>query len=145
LTISDRFTRGWASGHVWRFIRGLFGFLPYCIGISTLRLTDWSAILVFGCTPPFSFFDELYALGVLAGTAGGVGVLFAFLLPLITERNIYFKGWIIFLIPWGGDTLPLNRSRKNRRYFEPFCNDNTFRWYIYVDYWISVRLYLSIT
>ncbi len=101
LKINDRFTHGWVAGTCGGLLGGIFSFLPYSVGISTLRLTDWSAILVFGRTPPFSFFDELYALGVLAGTVGGVGILFAFLLPLISEKMIYFKGWIIFLIPWG--------------------------------------------
>jgi hypothetical protein len=47
------------------------------------------------------FFDEVYALGVLEGTTGGIGILFAYLLPLIKEQNLYFKGWIFFLISWG--------------------------------------------
>jgi hypothetical protein len=37
---------------------------------------------------------------VLAGSTGVVGSIFACLLPLITEENIYFKGWVIFLVPW---------------------------------------------
>lgn len=100
LKINDRFTRGWVAGTCGGLLGGIIGFLPYYTGISTLRLTDWSAILVFGRVPPFSFFDQVYALSVLAGTTGLIGIVFAFLLPLITEQNIYLKGWIIFLIPW---------------------------------------------
>lgn len=101
MTINDRFTRGWVAGTCGGLLGGLFSFLPYCIGISTLSLTDWSAILMFGRVPPFSFFDQIYALVLLAGATGGIGIIFAFLLRKITEQNIYFKGWIIFLIPWG--------------------------------------------
>jgi hypothetical protein len=101
LKINDKFTRGWVAGTCGGLLGGLFSFLLYSVGLSTLRLTDWTAILVFGRTPPFSFFDELYALGVLAGSLGGVGILFAFLLPAISEKMMYFKGWIIFLVPWG--------------------------------------------
>jgi hypothetical protein len=70
------------------------------MGISKLRLSDWSAILIYGRVPPFSLADQLYAFIVLAGSMGVIGIIFAFLLPLLTEENIYFKGWIIFLIPW---------------------------------------------
>jgi len=89
------------AGAIGGLIGGLFSCLFYYIGITTLRLTDWVAILVYGRIPPFSFFDQIYALFVLAGTTGGVGILFALLLPKISEQNIYFKGWIFFLIPWG--------------------------------------------
>jgi hypothetical protein len=100
LTINDKFTRGWVAGACGGLLGGLFGFLPHWAGLSTLSLTDWSAILVFGRIPPFSFADQLYALLILAGTTGCIGILFAFLLDLIDEKNIYFKGWILFLIPW---------------------------------------------
>ncbi len=100
MTINDRFTRGWIAGVCGGFIGGTFGFLPKYMGISTMNLADWSAILIFGRTPPFSIADQVYAVIVLAGSTGIVGIIFAFLLPLITEENIYFKGWVIFLIPW---------------------------------------------
>lgn len=100
MTINDRFTRGWIAGICGGFLGGIFSFLPYYLGISTIRLSDWSAILIYGRVPPFSHADQAYALIVLAGSTGVVGIIFAFLLPLITEKYIYFKGWVIFLIPW---------------------------------------------
>jgi hypothetical protein len=98
--IRDRFTRGWVAGACGGLLGGILGFLPYYIGISTMRLSDWSAILIFGREPPFSFVDQVYAVFVLALSTGTTGIIFAFLLLFITEENIYFKGWIIFLFPW---------------------------------------------
>ena len=97
---NDKFTRGWVAGACGGLFGGLIGFIPYYIGISSLRLADWFAILIFGRSSPFSFFDEIYALFVLAGSTGFAGILFAYLLPVLTGKNIYFKGWIFFLAPW---------------------------------------------
>jgi hypothetical protein len=100
ITIKDKFTRGWVSGTLGGFLGGIFSFIPYYMDISTLRLSDWSAILIFGRVPPFSLADQIYAVIVLAGSIGFIGIIFAFLIPLFKEENIYLKGWIIFLIPW---------------------------------------------
>lgn len=100
MKISDRFTRGWVAGSCGGLIGGIFGFLPYYLGISTMRSTDWAAILIYGRVPPFGLAEQLYALVVYAGSCGIMGIVFAYLLPLITEVNLFFKGWIIFLIPW---------------------------------------------
>lgn len=100
MIINDKFTHGWVAGTCGGLLGGIFGFMPYYMGISSMRLTDWSAIMIFGRVPPYSLADHIYALLVLAGTEGVIGIIFAYLLPLITEKNIYFKGWVIFLIPW---------------------------------------------
>lgn len=100
MTISDRFTRGWAAGASGGLLGGIISFLPYYFGISTIRLSDWSAILIFGRIGPFSLADQLYAVYILALSTGFAGIIFAFLLLLINEENLYFKGWIFFLLPW---------------------------------------------
>lgn len=100
MIINDRFTRGWVAGTCAGIFGGILDFLPYYIGISKLRLSDWSAILIFGRTPPFSLADQVYGVMVLAGGMGVIGIVFTFLLPMISEKNIYFKGWIVFLVPW---------------------------------------------
>jgi len=100
MIINDRFTRGWIAGAAGGILGSIWGFLSFYMGTSTLRLSDWIAILVFGRQPPFSLGDHLHAVVVLAILSGVIGIVFAFLLPVVTEENIYFKGWVIFLIPW---------------------------------------------
>jgi hypothetical protein len=100
MTINDRFTRGWIAGTLGGFIGGILGFLPHYIGISQMCFSDWSAILIFGRPQPFSLAEQLYSLVVAAGSNGVIGIIFAFLIPVINEENIYLKGWIIFLVPW---------------------------------------------
>ena len=77
MVINDRFTRGWIAGTCGGFLGAIFSLLPYSIGISSLRLSDWSAILIFGRVPPFSILDQIYALAVLAGSIGVIGIIFA--------------------------------------------------------------------
>jgi hypothetical protein len=100
MTINDKFTRGWVAGTLGGLIGGILGFLSYTFGISQMRFSDWSAVLVFGRAQPFSLAEQAYALIVTAGSTGVIGIIFAFLIPVINKENIYFKGWIIFLIPW---------------------------------------------
>lgn len=100
MTINDTFTRGWVSGALGGLIGGIFGFLPRYIGISQMRFSDWLAILIFGRTQPFSLGEQIYSLIVAAGLTGVTGIIFSFLIAVINEENIYFKGWIIFIIPW---------------------------------------------
>ncbi|HEX3033445.1 MAG TPA: hypothetical protein VHS59_14635 [Bacillota bacterium] len=100
MKIRDRFTRGWVAGACGGLLGGLFSFLPYAMGLSTMRITDWSAIMSYGRVSPFSSADQAYALFVLAVSTGFIGIIFAYLLPLVTEDNLYFKGWTIYLVPW---------------------------------------------
>ncbi len=100
MTIDDKFTRGWVAGTLGGLVGGILSFLLYNIGITKMRFSDWSAILIFGRTQPFSLADQIYSLIIAAGSTGITGIIFAFLIPVISEKNIYFKGWIIFLIPW---------------------------------------------
>ncbi|MGE5403424.1 MAG: hypothetical protein ACM3PP_00590 [Candidatus Saccharibacteria bacterium] len=100
MTINDRFTRGWVAGTCGGLIGAILSFLSHYMSITALRLSDWSAILIYGRVPPFSMAEQLYAIIVLAGTTGIIGIIFAYMLPLITEENVYFKGWIFFLMPW---------------------------------------------
>lgn len=100
MTIYDRFTRGWIAGTIGGLLGGILGFFPYYIGISQMRISDWSAILIFGRTQPFNFVEQVYALIVLAGSTGVIGIMFAFLIPVINEENMYLKGWVIFIVPW---------------------------------------------
>lgn len=100
MTINDKFTRGWVAGTLGGLIGGILGFLSYTLGISQMHFTDWSAVLIFGRAQPFSLAEQVYALIVTAGSTGVIGILFAFLIPVINKENLYFKGWIIFLIPW---------------------------------------------
>ena len=61
MTINDRFTRGWIAGALGSILGSIWSFLAYQVGFTTLRLSDWSAILIYGRIPPFSLADEVYA------------------------------------------------------------------------------------
>jgi hypothetical protein len=101
MSISDRFTRGWVAGACGGLIGGIISLLPRYLVFNVLGISDWAAILIYGRLPPFSNIDIAYAIIIIAGSTGVIGIIFAYLLNLINEENIYFKGWIVFLVPWG--------------------------------------------
>ena len=90
MSISDRFTRGWIAGACGGLVGGISGFLPNYIGISSMRLSDWSAILIFG-REQFSLVDQIYATFVLAGSMGVIGIIFALLSPCLLKKISILK------------------------------------------------------
>ncbi len=59
--------------------------------ISTDRFLDWAAVLMYGHKPTDSI-GTIFALFVQIMVAGGMGAVFAYLLPLVGTRNILLKG-----------------------------------------------------
>ncbi|CUH95855.1 putative membrane protein [Propionispora sp. 2/2-37] len=96
----DLFTRGLTSGVLSGIILNIFSFISESLGITTLPMATWTAIIIFGRTPPFSFSETIFAmLGNLMFT-GLLGVVFAFLVPVITKEKLYLKGWFFSTVVW---------------------------------------------
>ena len=98
--MEDRLVRGFVAGAIGGIISTSLGHLAYSLGFSTLRGSDWAAILMFAHVPPFSLGEQLFACFILLGWCGAIGSMFGYFILLVTSRHILFKGWMIGTMPF---------------------------------------------
>jgi hypothetical protein len=103
----DRNIKGLIAGITGGIIMGIWSFFSYHIlSFAKLRYADWASLLIFGEKP-----SNIYML-ILATIAhimwsGFLGVIFAFLIPIISSRYYLIKGafygfmtsFLIYTIP----------------------------------------------
>lgn len=98
--MQDRFERGFIAGVIGGIIMNIWSFTSGYIQFTDVRMVDWGGIMFFGHTPPFTLMENIVALGLQLGFSGFLGVVFAFLIPLITSQNLYFKGLVLSTAIW---------------------------------------------
>jgi hypothetical protein len=98
--MEDRLYRGFVAGVVGGVVSNILSHLSYFLGFTTLRLSDWAAILIFGHVPPFSLGEHIFAVFIQIGWSGAVGSVFAYFLVWVTNRKILFKAWMLGTVPF---------------------------------------------
>lgn len=98
--MTDRFTRGLVAGIIAGVFSNVWAFLAGAMNFTTLRYADWAGIIIFGRTPPFTAGELVFATAAQIMFVGGLGILFAYLLPFFTERYYFLKGWIFSVMTW---------------------------------------------
>jgi hypothetical protein len=124
--MEDRLYRGFVAGVVGGVVSNTLSHLSYFLGFTTLRLSDWAAILIFSHVPPFSLGERIFAVFIQIGWSGAVGSMFAYFLVWVTSRKILFKAWMLGTVPFfiiylltalfqtpGTVSLPLNTVLSN--------------------------------
>jgi hypothetical protein len=124
--MDDRLYCGFIAGIIGGIAASLLSYLSYFFDITTLQLSDWAAILIFGHVPPFSLGEHIFAVYIHIGWCGAVGSLFAYFLVWVTSRKILFKAWMLGTTPYfiiyllttlfqtpGTVPLPLNTALSN--------------------------------
>lgn len=96
----DKFSVGLTSGVISGIGLNLFSFASEKAGISKLPIASWTAIIIYGRTPPFSSGEIWFAALGNVFFAGFLGVVFSFLVPVITKERLYLKGWFFSIIIW---------------------------------------------
>jgi uncharacterized membrane protein YagU involved in acid resistance len=94
----DRFFRGFIAGisgglamNVWSF------FSYYVLNFTDKRFLDWTSVILYGHLPN-SVLEAVYALLIQILWVGLLGILFAYLVPVITSRGYLLKGAIYGLL-----------------------------------------------
>lgn len=96
----DRFTRGFYAGIGAGILQNLWSFSAFALGLTTLRMADWSAIVILSKSGPFSA-GEIW-LGVAGHIiwCGLLGIIFAYLIPYLNHRHLTLKGLLFGLVTW---------------------------------------------
>jgi len=101
----DRLVRGFYAGVGAGILQNIWSFLSFALGITTLRMADWSAIAILGRGGPYSTGE--IALGLIAHLvwSGFLGIVFVYLIPLVTHRHFTLKGllfgWSVWFFIYG--------------------------------------------
>ena len=93
MDLTDRFARGLIAGLVGGAIMNIISLVSYSLGIAQLRFLDWSAIAIYGLKPE-SLAEAVFAQFAQFIFVGVLGVLFAYLIAAIGNKNHLLKGWL---------------------------------------------------
>lgn len=97
--MDDRLTIGFLAGLAGGVMMNVISLTSYYADITGLRYLDWAAIAIYG-TRPVNLAEAVFALVVQIFFVGILGVLFAYLIIIITSRNILLRGWLFGVAVW---------------------------------------------
>lgn len=98
--MEDRLFRGFVAGFIGGVVSNIMSHLSYFWGFTTLRLSDWAALLIFAHVPPFSLGEHIFAVFIQIAWCGAIGSVFAYFLVWVTNRKILFKAWMLGTVPY---------------------------------------------
>ncbi len=100
--MNDRFLNGFIAGFLGGIAMSILNLISfYALNITEMLYLDWASVMIFG----YRFATPLEAVIGQAGQlifSGLTGILFAFLLSLVSSRYYLFKGWLYGLTVWFG-------------------------------------------
>jgi hypothetical protein len=99
LVIQDRLTRGFFAGLAGGIAMNVINLTSFYAGIAELRFLDWAAYTIYG-TKPQNFAETVFAQGAQLIFVGILGIIFAYLIPVLTSRNYLLRGWLYGAIIW---------------------------------------------
>ena len=98
--INDRFTKGLLAGIIAAIAMNLVNLLTHNIfKITDVHILDFASILIHGSIP-HSLGETLFALSGQIGFAGFMGIIFAYLLKYINDKNSMLKAIVFSLSIW---------------------------------------------
>lgn len=87
----DRFYRGFTAGVAGGIVMNIWSFGSYQFNFTNVRFIDWSAVMIFGSKPD-NIIQTIMATITHLGWAGFLGILLAWLFPVVTSRGYLYKG-----------------------------------------------------
>jgi len=101
----DRLTRGFYAGLGATVLQNGWSFLAYALGLTTLRMADWAAIVILGRSGPFTTAETMLGLSGHLIWGGLLGIVFVYLIPYVKHRHLTLKGllygWSIWFFIYG--------------------------------------------
>ncbi len=87
----DRFSRGFIAGTYGAIIMNIWSFISYGLNYAKLRFLDWASVLLFGNVPANTV-ELVTALFAHIIWSAVIGIIVAYLMPLITSERYLLKG-----------------------------------------------------
>ncbi|WP_408956269.1 hypothetical protein [Natroniella sp. ANB-PHB2] len=97
--MTDRFTRGLIAGIIAGVPSLIFNVSAYTLNFTNLLWGDFMGLFLFG-DRPVGVAEILFSSLAQAFFLGGLGIIFAFLLPLISSQNYLLKSSVYGLAVW---------------------------------------------
>jgi len=97
--LRDRLARGLAAGLAGGVAMNVFNLISYYLGVAELRFLDWSALVIYG-VKPLSVAEAVFAQLAQLFLVGFLGVVFAYLIPMISSVNLLLRGWLYGSMIW---------------------------------------------
>jgi hypothetical protein len=98
--MNDRLIRGFIAGVVGGIAMNAWSFFAGAMNLTTLRIVDWMSAMLFAHTQPLTFMEIIVGLFVNLAFTGGLGVVFAYLVPPLTSQYLLFKGLVFSGMIW---------------------------------------------
>jgi hypothetical protein len=95
----DRFFQGMISGMIAGIFSETLSFISGALNISMMRYVDYAGVLLLG-NIPLSTIELIISTGFATFFAAMLGIIFAYIVPIIGSTNLYLKGWLYGLFTW---------------------------------------------
>lgn len=95
----DRFTRGLVAGIVAGIVPFFINWGAFTLNLNTLRWSEFIGMLILGDLPATTG-EMLFTIAAQFILLGILGVIFAYLLPLLSVENYQLKGSLYGLAIW---------------------------------------------
>lgn len=93
----DRFYRGLFAGVGAGIPMNLWSIIAHSAGFGRLRYLDWAGVIIYGA-PPQTLAEMAYAQLIQLIWVGLLGVLFAYLVPVISAQGLLGKGMFFAMV-----------------------------------------------
>ncbi len=99
--MNDKFIKGIGSGVTAGVVAAVWNLATYYFNFSTLRYLDFSGVLIYGRKPTGTLESIFAWFGMLMFQAL-LGIVYAYLSPVIKTRHYLLKGWFYGVMVWFG-------------------------------------------
>ena len=98
--MEDRLTRGFVAGLIGGSTMNLLNLLSvYVFHFAKCLYLDWAAAMLYG-NKATNFIEGIMALIAQVVFTGLLSIGFAHLIPTVTSRNFWIKGWLFGILSW---------------------------------------------
>jgi len=96
---NDRLAKGFIAGLAGGVAMNIINLISYYLNIAELRYLDWAALLIYG-TKPYSAVEAVFAQMAQLIFVSVLGVILAYLMPVVTSKNYLLRGWLYGSLVW---------------------------------------------